>query len=61
MRHKSDAAEVVEQFLADTRTDCEQFLGDTHADDIPSKVVIVGSDGGGEFRGAKVGDPCRSR
>ena len=50
MRHKSDAAEMFEQFLADTR-----------ADGVPSKVVIVRADGGGEFRGGKFGDLCRSR
>ena len=50
MRHKSDAAEMFEQFLADTR-----------ADGVPSKVVIVRSDGGGKFRGGKFGDLCRSR
>ena len=49
-RHKSDATELFEQFLADTR-----------ADGAPSKVVIVRSDGGGEFRGGKFGDLCRSR
>ena len=43
MRHKPDAAEMFEQFLADTR-----------ADGIPSKVVIVRSDGGGEFHGGNV-------
>ncbi|CAN0507934.1 unnamed protein product, partial [Laminaria digitata] len=50
MRHKSDAAELFEQFLADVR-----------ADGVPSKVVVVPSDGGGEFRGGKFGDLCRSR
>ena len=50
MRHRSDAAEMLEQFLADTR-----------ADGVPSTVVIVRSDGGGEFRGAKFGDLCKSR
>ena len=50
MRHKSDAAEMFEQFLADTRTD-----------GVPSKVVIVRSDGGGEFRGGKFGELRRSR
>ena len=39
MRPKSDAAELFEQFLADTR-----------ADGVPSEVVIVRSDGGGQFR-----------
>ena len=50
MRHKSDAAEMFEQFLVDTS-----------ADGVPSNVVIVRSDGGGEFRGRKFGDLCRSR
>ena len=50
MHHKSDAAEMSEQFLADTR-----------ADGVPPKVTIVRSDGGGEFRGRKFGDLCRSR
>ena len=50
MRHKPDAAEMFEQFLADTR-----------ADGVPSKLVIVRTDGGGEFRGRKFGDLCRSR
>ena len=50
MRHKSDAAELFKQFLADSR-----------ADDVPSKVVIVRSDGGGEFRGGEFGDLCRTR
>jgi len=50
IRQKSDAAELFEQFLADSR-----------ADDVPSKVVIVRSDGGGEFRGGKFGDLCRTR
>ena len=50
MCHKSDVAELFEQFLADTR-----------ADGAPSKVVIVRSDGGGEFRGGKFGGLCRSR
>ena len=35
MRHKSDAAEMFEEFLVDTR-----------ADGFPSKAVIVRSDGG---------------
>ena len=48
--HKSDTGELVERFLADTR-----------ADGVPSKVVIVQSDGGCEFRGGKFGDLCRSR
>ena len=50
MRHKSDAAEMFQQFLADTR-----------ADGVPSLVVAVRSDGGGEFCGRKFGDPRRSR
>ena len=50
MRHKSDAAELFKEFLADSR-----------ADDVPSKVVIVRSDGGGEFRGGEFGDLCRTR
>ena len=50
MRHKSDTAEMFEQFLPDTR-----------ADGVPSKVVIVRSDGVGEFRGKKFRDLCRSR
>ena len=50
IRHKSDAAETFEPFLAETR-----------ANGVPSKVVIVRSDGGGEFRGGKFGDLCRSR
>ena len=37
MRHKSDAAEFFEQFLADYR-----------ADGVPSTVIIVRPDGGGE-------------
>ena len=40
MRHKSDAALLFEQFLANAR-----------ADDVPYKVIVVRSDGGGEFRG----------
>ena len=50
MRHKSDAAETVELFLADTRED-----------GVPSKVSIALSDGGGKNRWKKVGDLCRSR
>ena len=50
MRHKSNATGVFEQFLADTRADC-----------VPSRVVIVRSDGGGGFRGETFGDLCRSR
>ena len=44
MRHKPDAAELFEQFLADSR-----------ADDALFKVVFVRSDEGGEFRGGKLG------
>ena len=50
MRPKSDAAKLFEQFLADCR-----------ADDVPSKVVIIRSDGGGEFRGEEFVDLWRSR
>ena len=50
MRHKSDAAETFEQFLADTR-----------ADGVLSKVVIVPSNGSGELRGGKLRDLCGSR
>ena len=50
MCHKSDAAETFNQFLSDTR-----------ADGVPSQVVTVRSDGGGEFCGGKFGDLCRSR
>ena len=50
MRHKSDAAETFKQFLSDTR-----------ADGVPSQVVTVRSEGGGEFCGGKFGDLCRSR
>ena len=50
MRYKSDATELFEQFIADSP-----------ADGVPSTVVIVRSDGGGEFRGGKFGDLCRSR
>ena len=38
--HKSDATKLFEQLLVDTR-----------ADGIPSKLVIIRSDGGCEFRG----------
>lgn len=34
----------------------EQFLADSRAGDAPLKVVIVRSDGSGEFRGEKFGD-----
>ena len=50
MLHMSDGAEMFDKFIADTRTD-----------GVPSKVVIVRSDGGGEFRGGELGDLCRSR
>ena len=50
MRHKSDATELFQQFLANSRTD-----------GVPSTVVIIRSDGGGEFGGGKFGDLCRSR
>ena len=50
MRHKSDAAEMFEQLLADT-----------HADGGHLRVVIVRSDGSGEFRGGTFGDLCRTR
>ena len=49
LRHKSDAAETFKQFLSDTR-----------ADGVPSQVVTVLSDGGGEFCGRNFGDLCRS-
>ena len=39
----------------------QAVLADTRADGVPSKVVIVRPDGGGEFRGGKFGDLCRSR
>ena len=39
----------------------EQFLADTRTDGVASKVEIVRTDGGGEFRGGKFGDLCRSR
>ena len=50
MRHKSDAAETFNQFLSDTR-----------ADGVPSQVVTVRSEGGGEFCGGQFGALCRSR
>ena len=50
MSHKSDAALLFEQFLADSR-----------ADGVSSTVVLDRSDGGDEFRGGKFGDLCRSR
>ena len=49
-RHKSDAAELFEHFLADYR-----------ADGIPSKVAIALSKGDGQFRGGNFGDLCRLR
>ena len=39
----------------------KQFLSDTRADGVPSQVVTVRSDGGGQFCGGKFGDLCRSR
>ena len=39
----------------------ERFLADTPADGVPSTVVIVRTDRGGEFRGGEVVDLCRSR
>ena len=50
MCHTSDATELSELFLADTR-----------ADVVPSIEVIVRSDGGGDFRWGKIGDLCRLR
>ena len=50
MRHKSDAPETFKQFLSDT---C--------ADGVPSQVVIVRSNGGGEFCGGNFVDLFRSR
>ena len=50
IRHKSDAAETFKQFPSDTRSD-----------GVPSQVVIVRSDGGGQFCGRKFGGLCRSR
>ena len=49
MSHKSDAAELFERVLADSR-----------ADGVPSTVVIARTDWGCEFRGDKIGDLCRS-
>ena len=46
MRHKPDAAETFKQFLSDTR-----------ADGVPSQVVTVRSDGGGEFCRGEVWRP----
>ena len=50
MPHTSDAAKLFERFLADSRA-----IG------VPSTVVVVRPDGGGESRGGKFGDLCRSR
>ena len=50
LRHKSDGADML-----------EQFLGDTLANGVSSKVVIVRSYLVGEFRGGKFGDRCRSQ
>ena len=50
MRHKSDATELLERFLADTR-----------AGGVTCKVLIIRSAGGGEFRGGTCRDLCRSR
>ena len=50
MRHMSDAVELYEQFLVHSR-----------ADNALSKAVIIRSDWGGELRGGKFGDLCRSR
>ena len=33
----------------------------SRADDVPSKVAIVRSDGSSDFRGGRFGDVCRSR
>ena len=48
--HKSDAAEAFKQFLADLRVE-----------GIPSEVVIVRSDNGGEFNQGEFGQLCRER
>ena len=50
LRRRSDAAELFKQFLAGSR-----------ADGVPSKVVIVRSNGSGEFRAGNLGDLCSSR
>ena len=50
LRQKSDAASAFESFLAEVR-----------ADGIPSEVVIVRSDNGGEFFGGDFGKLCRTR
>ena len=48
--HKSDAAEAFKQFLADLRIE-----------DIPSEVVVVRSDNGGEFNQGEFGQLCLER
>ena len=48
--HKSDATEAFKQFLADLRVE-----------DIPSEVVVVRSDNGGEFNQGELGQLCRER
>ena len=48
--HKPDAAEVFKQFLADLRVE-----------GIPSEVVVVRSDNGGEFNQGEFGQLCRER
>ena len=45
MGHKSDATDLVEQFLADTR-----------ADGVTSEMVSVWPERGGEFRRGNFGD-----
>ena len=48
--HKSDAAEAFKQFLADLRVE-----------GIPSEVVVVRSDNGGEFNQGEFGQLCREK
>ena len=48
--HKSDTAEAFKQFLADLRVE-----------GIPSEVVVVRSDNGGEFKQGELGQLCRER
>ena len=48
--HKSDAAEAFKPFLADLRVE-----------GIPSEVVVVRSDNGGEFSQGQFGQRCRER
>ena len=48
--HKSDSAEAFEKFLADLRVE-----------GVPSEVVVVRSDDGGEFNEGKFGKLCRER